>query len=551
MAAENVDVLICGAGPVGLTLAVECQRHGLSARIIDRLEKPSPYSKALAVWSSALEVFESMGCARTFLDHSIPAEVNRLSSKGRFLAEVPLRISARTRYPQPIILPQSETERILTERLSALGGGVERGLELTGFEQDAEGVSCDLRNPDGRTETVRARWLVGCDGSRSLVRKTLGIGFTGDSVVQTFVLCDVRVEPPPPRGTMQADMVGGSMLAIFPVTDGVWRVIGDREPGGPDASHPPDLEEMRRLLVRHGRAAIKISDPSWLAAFRIGERRAESYREGRVLLAGDAAHIHSPTGGQGMNLGVQDAYNLAWKLALLTRGHGEADALLDSYECERAPVADEVIRNSGRLLRLGLMDNPVAGAARNIIFRALGRLPGVQTRMQNTLSGLQVRYRTGPLVGNDDRWEEDWRSHGFRSGERIRDVELSCPERKRSCALVDELNPTGHTLLLFSGKSPTSARLDRLRQFEHDFFTRAAAPVKVIRVRWGVLTACEPGCLADPSGVAHRLFGAQNESAYLVRPDQFVAARAMPPDMRAFDGYCDAALRITQDCETL
>ena len=403
-------VLVVGAGPVGLTMAAELARYRVPVRIVDKAPSRTDKSKALVVWARTLELLDRPGCASAFLASGIEGEgVSIFSGKER-LAHVTLDHVA-SRFKLPLMIPQSETERLLDTHLQALGGRVERSVELIGFTDTGDGVSCVVRAADGREETIEASWLIGCDGAHSLVRHTLGMTFAGETLSTYFVLADVHVaglEVPPTELAMFAHQDG--VLAFFPIGPGRYRIIADC---GSSPTPDPTLEQVQALVALRGPGGITLSDPLWLAGFGVNERKVKDYRKGRAFVAGDAAHVHSPAGGQGMNTGMQDAFNLAWKLALVEQGRAHPD-LLDSYSVERSAVAEQVLSDSGRMIRAAMLKNPLAQSLRNFAAHYILGLSAVQSAMANRLSEITIGYPASPLNAGYARG-----LNGPRPGQRI------------------------------------------------------------------------------------------------------------------------------------
>ena len=239
-------------------------------------------------------------------------------------------------YPFALMLPQSETERLLETQLGSFGVTVERNVELTEFVEEGDKVSCAVRHATGHTEAIEAAWLIGCDGAHSIVRHRLGLQFKGDTIATDFVLADLHISGlTTPSDELAIFWHQDGMIIFFPISPGRFRIIADLGPSGMGPRPEPTLPEVEALVDRRGPDELTLSDPIWMAAFGINERKVANYRSGRIFLAGDAAHVHSPAGGQGMNTGMQDAFNLAWKLALIVREIAASDALLDSYSAEK------------------------------------------------------------------------------------------------------------------------------------------------------------------------------------------------------------------------
>lgn len=389
------DVVVVGAGPTGLLLAGDLATAGLRVTVLEKRGAESNLTRAFAVHARTLEALDARGVADELIASGTALGSLRLF--GRVQVELG---SLPTRFPFVLITPQSNTERVLQERALKAGATILRGAEVVGLRQDGEGVSLEVGG-NGGTTTHRARYAVGTDGVRSTVRDLLGIPYPGESVISSVLLADVRLEREPAETlTVGATEHGFAFLAPF--GDGWYRVIAwDRARQLPDGA-PVTLSEVaditRTVLgVDHG-----LHDPRWMSRFHSDERQVPNYRSGRVFLAGDAAHCHSPAGGQGMNTGLQDAANLGWKLAAVVEGWAP-DALLDSYQTERHPVGRKVLRSSGALVRLALAHSGPTRALRAALASAAGHLGPVAERGARAVSGIGISYPAPPgahhLVG--------------------------------------------------------------------------------------------------------------------------------------------------------
>jgi 2-polyprenyl-6-methoxyphenol hydroxylase-like FAD-dependent oxidoreductase len=394
---NNPKVLIAGAGPVGLTLANELVRHGIYVRIVDKNAERTDKSKALVLWSRSLELFDDAGYAQEFIPAGMIAHGAQISTGKEIMARISLD-SIDSRFPYALMIAQSETERVLEERLAAAGVKVERTVELAGFTDKGASVEATLRKADGSGETLQADWLVGCDGAHSAVRHGLGFAFEGSTLESHWALADGYVGGLDPKDRLHIFWHRDGILAFFPIAGDRWRVIADLGPATGDEKHPdPTLAEINALMAHRGSPSIVMKDPFWLAAFRINERKVKDYAKGRVFLAGDAAHIHSPAGGQGMNTGMQDAFNLAWKLALVIEGAAKP-TLLDSYSPERSAVGEQVLKNAGRLTEAATLRNPVAQGLRNTIVKFATGFPAIQHKIADQLAEMDIGYPASPLT---------------------------------------------------------------------------------------------------------------------------------------------------------
>jgi len=522
---DSCKVLIVGAGPVGLTLACECRRHGLPVRIIDMRPIPSQHSKALAIWASAQEVFASVGVTDRMRTEAFHPSGLRLRIPNRTLIRVPAGRFVDSPYPDVLILPQSLTERILLERFEELGGEVERSVELVGLDHVPGGVEARIKKSEGGEEGLHCDYLVGCDGAHSAVRHAAGIRFSGHSLPECFVLCDARAEGETlPPNDVQITFSPRGPVAMFPLGNGVWRVVASRGSGAGTA--PPTMHEMQDHLDCAGYTGMKLTDPLWLSSFRVSERQVDRYRQGRVLLAGDAAHIHSPAGGQGMNTGIQDSFNLGWKLACILLHGGDSSQLLESYSAERFPIARNVISGSSRLTKVATLPPGPLRWVRNLSASLAGRSRKVISQIASTLSGMNLCYpESSPIISADSNWDEDWIQHGFQPGCRIRSCRLHHGDDAYDLFEMIKAS-TGFTLLIFSGKTPHYSDADRIERLS-TIANHHRLPVRMIKVWRGSHTPSDDW-LSDPDAEAHRRFGASGPSSYLIRPDHYVAARSQP-----------------------
>ncbi|MEU6915484.1 FAD-dependent monooxygenase [Streptomyces olindensis] len=422
-----LDVLVVGAGPTGLALATQLRAYGTRFRIVDRSPDRARESRAPAIQPRTLEQLAGFGVTDDLVDRGSTTVRLHLHLSRRVL-RVPLFDVGcdDTPYPFLLFLPQSETEAVLTARLAARDVAVERSTELVSAERDGAHVTCRLRRRDGGRETLRARYVVGCDGAHSTVRAQAGIAFEGYAYPQTFLLADLEVDGLEP-GTAHTFMTGSGLLFFFPLgTPATWRMIAMRPPGSGSGDVTPEL--LQRIADDWTTDRLTLRDPVWMTSFRIHNRGATRYRKGPFFLAGDAAHIHSPAGGQGMNTGIQDALNLGWKLAHVCRGAAPED-LLETYETERAPVGHGVRRLTDRAFTAGTSSHPALRLARTHLAPRFAplllRTTAPRARLFRTVSELAVHYRRGPLSTTGPRKP----GRGPRAGDRLPDVPRGLQQR--------------------------------------------------------------------------------------------------------------------------
>jgi 2-polyprenyl-6-methoxyphenol hydroxylase-like FAD-dependent oxidoreductase len=392
-------VLVAGAGPVGLTMALELARYGVPVRLIDKATTRAGTSRAIAIWPRTLELLDRAGGSKELIDAGVRVTVANINAGGRQIARIPLD-GIDTPHRFVLMLAQSETEAILQRRVEAAGVRCEFGTELKGLTQDEGGVVATVSYPDGRLATERFGWVVGCDGAHSVVRHGLGLSFDGDTIATDWGLGDFLLTGVPfGYDELVTYWHHDGPIIYFPLARNRYRIIASLGPSKGDKPTPPTVEEFQALVDTRSPVGIKLGEPVWLSAFRINERQVPTYRTGRVFLAGDAAHVHSPAGGQGMNTGMQDAFNLAWKLALTARGLTASPTLLDSYSPERHAVGAEVIAAAGRLTKMALISNPVAQEIRNALGHLILGLTPVRNAIEAQMTELSTGYPDSSLNG--------------------------------------------------------------------------------------------------------------------------------------------------------
>jgi 2-polyprenyl-6-methoxyphenol hydroxylase-like FAD-dependent oxidoreductase len=545
------SVLVVGAGPVGLAMGCELLRRGVGARVVDACAQATDKSKALGVQARTLEVLATLGIADGFVAAGRKIHGVNAYADGARIVHVSLD-DIDSPFSYTLSLPQADTERLLAEHLVALGGRVEREVTLTGLIQDADGVTATLEHAGGRVETTRADWLVGCDGAHSATRHALGLPFEGVAYDEAFVLGDVRIAWELPDDETHAFISKDGLIAALPLPRGKWRLVAD-------ADLPrPTVDDLARLLQERGAPRAQLSDAGWIAPFRIHRRIVPQYRTGRVFLAGDAAHIHSPVGGQGMNTGIQDAHNLGWKLALVAQGHAP-ESLLDSYDPERRPIAAATLQSTDLATKVITLRNPVIREVRNRLAPMLSSLEVVQKRMLSQASEIAVGYRGSPIVDEhrssvaratvgmrvgEKPTLADWVGFGGapHPGDRAPDVEVD-----DTTSVHGLLRHTRSTLLLFDGAAPTPEGYANLADIAKRVRERWPADIEswiVVprRGRPGEL-AGEERVLLDARGVLHRRYGGGSECLYLIRPDGYVGFRSQPASWSALEEHLASILR--------
>jgi 2-polyprenyl-6-methoxyphenol hydroxylase-like FAD-dependent oxidoreductase len=439
---SNEEVLIVGAGPTGLSMAIEMKRFGVPCRLIDRSPKPAQHSQALVVQARTLEQFERYGIADAAVQRGRKLKRGTMISEGKTVTSITLdRIPGH--YPFVLFLPQNETEALLIEHLESLGGKVERGTEILAISEHGNAVDVQLRNADSKVENTSATWVVGCDGAHSAVREGLGIPFTGEAVGLNFYLGDVELEGAElPGDELRVYLHHGDVVFIGRLDEKLFRVIvalhSEQDGGKQKSGHDAELTlaDFQEPMDRAG-GHLHVKSAEWMTPFRVNDRRAEHIRHNHVFLAGDASHIHPPVGGQGMNTGIQDAANLAWKIAAVRGGADES--LLQSYEEERGEVSERLLQSTSRALKAATTSNLWMEKLRDAVIHTATQIPFVQAQLAGFVSETAIAYHHSSAVMNSGGRGK------LRAGERMPNPEIVL-KGQRMC-LLDSLRRAVHLVI--------------------------------------------------------------------------------------------------------
>jgi 2-polyprenyl-6-methoxyphenol hydroxylase-like FAD-dependent oxidoreductase len=392
---RKVDVLVVGAGATGLLLASELSRRSVSVHLIERRTSPAEHSRALAVLPRTMEMMDQLGLANAFTDPSHQAKGICFYGHDRKEAFRSSMNELPSEFPFFLLLPQTETEMILVDHARKVGVEIERGVVFVSMVQTGQGVLATLERMDGTSEKIDASYVVGCDGSRSAVRQATGLEFQGGGYDQSWLLADVVLDPGLDPNWLHGFTSIDGPIFFFPLPNSIWRIVLLRR-RGESATADVSMNEIVESLSKNHLGHLRARDPSWLAGFGIQHRRTVHIRAGRVFLCGDAAHVHSPAGGQGMNMGLGDAFNLGWKLALVIHGNAREE-ILDSYEEERVPVIDGVMRMTDQMTKLITATDGPRVWIREWILPIIAKL-GFAAKMAMRLSQLSVGYPHSSIV---------------------------------------------------------------------------------------------------------------------------------------------------------
>jgi 2-polyprenyl-6-methoxyphenol hydroxylase-like FAD-dependent oxidoreductase len=525
--ATTLPVLIAGAGPTGLSAAFELVRQQIPVRIVDKADAPATTSRAIGVQARTLELLEMRGLVDEFVQLGVRAKGGSIYGGGKRVFRMDFS-RLHTTYNYILFISQVETERILRERLERHGVKVEHGVELTAFTQDDWSVTAGLRRSDGSTQQCKASFLIDAEGAHSIVRPALGFEFEGKTFSQSYVLADMHVDAELSGSDFHIFSSEHGFMALFPLESRRFRLIADHAPGAGN----PTLEQCQSIYNQRSHIPARFRDLVWSSDFHINSRMTSRLRAGRVFLGGDAAHIHSPAGAQGMNTGIQDMINLCWKLALTIKGYSSA-ALLDTYEQDRIAVIRKVLQRTEQLTDMIGSESYIFRTLFNHLGPFIGGSDWVQEIAVQRMSQLAVAYQQSPLC------EDHGPRHGIHAGDRVPDIPVqviaATPENQRigqQTNLFKLLDPSGFTVLAMEIGS-RAADFEKIKQAITAGFPPGSQPP----LRFFGLSRAQNNAETQSPEPFTEIFGSDQPLLFLVRPDGYVGFRGTSAHLKEFQSY--------------
>lgn len=508
---DKTSVLIVGAGPTGLTMACELARRDIDFRIIDKKPQRTQTSNALGIQARTLELFDDMGIVDRFLSIGNKTHAVMIHADGKTIGHVTFD-QLDSMYKFALMVPQSQTEKLLDERLNELGHQVEHGVELISMTQDSKQVMATLKHADNKKEDVKADYVVACDGIHSAVRKSLNAPFPGEDISQAFIVTDAEVDTNFPVDELHVFLGHKKLIAFFPITTGRYRITTNVDG---DQAKTISEQQVKTLVEKRSHGLFKITETTSIFPFWIHSKVISHMQHGRVFFAGDTAHVHSPVGGQGMNTGIQDAYNLAWKLALVIQGKAKP-SLLESYNPERHPVIENIVKTTERMTKMMFIGNPFFVWIRNHIVKFITSKRVFVRKVTMQVSQLAIQYKLSPIIF----YKSAMSSRSPQAGERAPDVIIT-----ENRWLFDVLRGIQHNILFFTGLNPTEKEIANITSIVKWLRDTYAGVIKVSVISKDPIE----NCIIDENLALHKRYNVQYAGVFLIRPDNYIA-------------YCDNVL---------
>lgn len=527
---KDIQVLVVGAGPTGLSMAIELLRHQIPFRIIDKKAAPVETSNALGVQPRTLEVWDDQGLIQTALEQGFPLKGITIHSQGKKIADINTYNLTTTLYPFILALPQFRTEQMLLEHLKNNNVTVEYQCKLTQVTERTDTVIAHIKNSAKEDEQIRVKWLIACDGIHSTVREQLHVPFQGKELIQHFMMGDVLFQNPVDFDKAQAFFNPKGTFAIIPYDTNKARILFDvtHDPQYQTLSKPTD-EQLQQAMKERCAADIKIEKVFWKSGFHIQERMVTNYKHNNVFFAGDAAHVHSPAGGQGMNTGIQDVYNLAWKLAAVINGECKP-SLLESYNAERYPIAKNILINTTMMTRIVTIHNKFITSLRNFFLKFFTKEKRMLGHFLESLTQLAINYEDSLLT------KEYTPNHPApKAGDRFFDCYI---DKQNSDRLMNHVRGIKPTLLFFSGilKDQKTDVLNDLLSELHKKYGEKFNYILVTASDYKSPNAAVK-TIYDEQQLVHRKYQVTLPFLYMLRPDKYFGFKGKLSDAQVLEEY--------------
>jgi len=533
---SHLPVLIVGAGPTGLMMACELERHGIPFRIIDKKKEPTQSSNATWIQTRTLEIFDAIGIVDRFLKIGHQCEAINFYAKGKALAKIPLSQIDST-YPFILMLPQSETERLLNEKLKESKIRVERSLELVDIKQINNGVISIIKLPNGGTENITSDWIIACDGANSTVREKCQISFPGEDLPEQFMVADAKMSSFLPtneihaffdKGTIFPEK--GTLFSAFPWGSKEYRLSANLYLESPRQIFTE--QEVREIVAERTYGNYIVDTVSWISPFWIHSKIVDQMQQGSIFLAGDAAHIHSPAGGQGMNTGIQDAFNLAWKLALVIKQKAKI-SLLNSYQEERFPIVKNIVNKTDFYTNMVLFDKSFSNKLKKFSHE-LSEHPHLSNKMGEQLTQIDIHYKKSPVIN----YEEKPNAKSPQQGERAPDVMINDSKK-----LYEYMSNSLHNILLFTGNNQEEHDLDKIKKLQHLIENKFSDFVKTFVITNEKVEKIN-NIIIDSTNAIHQRYKVNHFCTYIIRPDNYIAYYSHGIDLVVIEKFLQCYLSI-------
>lgn len=520
---STIPVLIVGAGPTGLMMAYELARHGISFRIIDKKDEPTNYSNAAALQTRSLEIFKQLGLVDEFLRSGQQCRAICFYDKGKEFARASFD-KLNSVYPFVLALPQSTTEKILNDKLSDFHHRIERSRELIAITNHLNSVEATVKHGDGVEEVITCEWLLGCDGAHSTVREKCAFQFPGEDLSGQFIVADGLLDSFLRHDEIHIFSANGYMLGVFPLGGNRFRLAGNTH-----LEYERKIfteNDIKSMIDERSHGLLSARDVSWISPFWIHSKMSDKMRQGKVFLLGDAAHIHSPVGGQGMNTGLQDAHNLAWKLALVIQGRSD-EKLLDSYQDERKPVIKDVVDTTERFTKILMITNPVMLFIRKYITKFMFSVPAICKYVTNRMTQLDICYQHSIALAPGKHSASTSPCVGMRAP----DVKLG-----KEIDLYHVLEDTYHHILCFSGNDDVFKIADCCKKIADELMGPYKDLVKLHFVTPHIID--EPlDQIADGDCLIHKTYKVTKPTLILIRPDGYIGFKSTELDPQPIKNF--------------